>query len=596
MSGLAALASLGADISALDPAGAGPSPAPAAPASTAADRSAPGTGFDQLLASSQGDPPAPVASAGASDQPKTGPDSGKARADSAKARVDSAKARADSGKARQGPPPGVATSGTGAPAASHPASPSSPAPGQAPGALAAAGAQADRAVPAARSGSGFGRPAAAPAGGPSRPAPGAGPSGRSRLTSASPPAADGERAVAPRALPPEGPLHQAHKATAVAGEPGEAAPARTESGGRSFEAPRTAEPGPARAQRGPAPVGTTDAPRPAGPERAASLGAAPGAPATGGRVATDSSTPRPAGPEAGGGRDVAGAPAAAREADPAFTGFPSPALHEAHRPPAGAVDAPTARAEQPGGASATRSDPSSVLLAGGGPDKGLGAGSTPPAGARRLEPGSGEPAGQRLGQDTGPDVSSTLGGARSAVVATLSPAGTSGPAAAQSGTPASPSVPPPPGQPAGVAGQLLAVLGPLRTSPAGAKSLTLLLHPAELGEVRATLSVADGQVSVRLVASTADGAAALRAALPDLRSGLGSAAGPAVVVLSGAGSGAASPGPGSSGGWTGHPGPPPRPGSSAPPGPPAEGAVVAVVEPPGGAGTAGRHRILDVRA
>ena len=554
MSGLAALASLGADISALDPAGAGPSPAPAAPASTAADRSAPGTGFDQLLASSQGDAPAPLAVAGG--QPKAG--------------VDSGKARADRGKARQGPPPGVATSGTGAPAPSHPASPSSPAPGQAPGALAAAGAQADRAVPAARSGSG---------------------SVRSRLTSASPPAADGGRAVAPRALPPEEPPHQAHRATAVAGEPGGAAPARTEAGGRSFEAPRTAGPGPARAQRGPAPAGTTDAPRPAGPERAASRGAAPG-----GRVATDSSTPRPTGPEAGGGRDVAGAPAAAREADPASTGSPSPALHEAHRPPAGAVDAPTARAEQPGGASATRSDPSSVLLAGGGPDKGLGAGSTPPAGARRLEPGSGEPAGQRLGQDTGPDVSSTLGGARSAVVATLSPAGTSGPAAAQSGTPASPSVPPPPGQPAGVAGQLLAVLGPLRTSPAGAKSLTLLLHPAELGEVRATLSVADGQVSVRLVASTADGAAALRAALPDLRSGLGSAAGPAVVVLSGAGSGAASPGPGSSGGWTGHPGPPPRPGSSAPPGPQAEGAVVAVVEPPGGAGTASRHLILDVRA
>jgi flagellar hook-length control protein FliK len=51
--------------------------------------------------------------------------------------------------------------------------------------------------------------------------------------------------------------------------------------------------------------------------------------------------------------------------------------------------------------------------------------------------------------------------------------------------------------------------------------VTIVLHPAELGDVRATVTVNGDQTTVRLVATTAQGAAALKASLGDLQSGLG---------------------------------------------------------------------------
>lgn len=120
-----------------------------------------------------------------------------------------------------------------------------------------------------------------------------------------------------------------------------------------------------------------------------------------------------------------------------------------------------------------------------------------------------------------------------AATAVLSPA--SSPVA-----PASPAAPPTPpgGSPAslpGVASQLLSVIGPLRGSATGTQSLTVLLHPEQLGEVRATVSSGNGQLVVRLAASTADGTDALRSALPSLQSGLTGGGHHAVVLLADAG-------------------------------------------------------------
>jgi hypothetical protein len=77
-----------------------------------------------------------------------------------------------------------------------------------------------------------------------------------------------------------------------------------------------------------------------------------------------------------------------------------------------------------------------------------------------------------------------------------------------------------PSQLPGVASQLVSVLAPLRSAPSGTQSLTISLHPADLGSVQATVVLHDGMLTVRLVASTPAGAAALHASLPDLQHGL----------------------------------------------------------------------------
>jgi flagellar hook-length control protein FliK len=56
--------------------------------------------------------------------------------------------------------------------------------------------------------------------------------------------------------------------------------------------------------------------------------------------------------------------------------------------------------------------------------------------------------------------------------------------------------------------------------PTGTQTVTVMLHPEDLGDVRATLTVSNNEVTVRLVASTSEGANAIRSAMPDLQSGL----------------------------------------------------------------------------
>ncbi|MHB1599762.1 MAG: flagellar hook-length control protein FliK [Acidimicrobiales bacterium] len=142
----------------------------------------------------------------------------------------------------------------------------------------------------------------------------------------------------------------------------------------------------------------------------------------------------------------------------------------------------------------------------------------------------------------------------------------------------------------GVASQIVSVLAPLRATPAGTQSVTIALHPADLGTVQATLVLRDGTLTVRLVASTSAGTAALHAALPDLQSGL-TANGERSSVLLGD--------PGSQGGSQpqGHPG-----GSSSHASPASAGAQspASLVASPGPPGVSGHlsttHRLLDVRA
>ena len=90
----------------------------------------------------------------------------------------------------------------------------------------------------------------------------------------------------------------------------------------------------------------------------------------------------------------------------------------------------------------------------------------------------------------------------------------------------------------GVASQLLTVLTPLRTTAGGTQSITIALHPEGLGDVRATMAINDGQLVLRLSASTPEGSAALRAALPELHNGFDSAAqAPRIVLSDGSGGG-----------------------------------------------------------
>ncbi len=74
----------------------------------------------------------------------------------------------------------------------------------------------------------------------------------------------------------------------------------------------------------------------------------------------------------------------------------------------------------------------------------------------------------------------------------------------------------------GVAGQLVDVLSTPRQGADGSFMVTIALHPASLGAVRATVAASENRVSVQLVPSTAEGADALRLVLPDLRSALSS--------------------------------------------------------------------------
>lgn len=83
----------------------------------------------------------------------------------------------------------------------------------------------------------------------------------------------------------------------------------------------------------------------------------------------------------------------------------------------------------------------------------------------------------------------------------------------------------------GVASQLLNVIAPYRQAPNGSQSVTISLHPIELGEVHVAVTLVDGQTTVRLAAATPEGASAIRAALPNLETQLANSGQRAHVVF-----------------------------------------------------------------
>ena len=84
----------------------------------------------------------------------------------------------------------------------------------------------------------------------------------------------------------------------------------------------------------------------------------------------------------------------------------------------------------------------------------------------------------------------------------------------------------------GVAGQLVRVLSAPRQVADGGFTVTVALHPSSLGTVRATVVAGPDRVSVQLAPTTAEGADALRIALPDLKSALSSSGQQVQVTLS----------------------------------------------------------------
>lgn len=84
----------------------------------------------------------------------------------------------------------------------------------------------------------------------------------------------------------------------------------------------------------------------------------------------------------------------------------------------------------------------------------------------------------------------------------------------------------------GVAGQLVRVLSAPRQVADGGFTVTVALHPSSLGTVRATVVAGPDRVSVQLAPTTAEGADALRLALPDLKSALSSSGQQVQVTLS----------------------------------------------------------------
>lgn len=90
----------------------------------------------------------------------------------------------------------------------------------------------------------------------------------------------------------------------------------------------------------------------------------------------------------------------------------------------------------------------------------------------------------------------------------------------------------------GVAGQLVRVLSAPRPLADGSYEVTVALHPESLGTVQATVSASETQLTVRLVAATAEGSAALRQALPELHEALGAGGHRTSVTIGDTGSGA----------------------------------------------------------
>ena len=90
----------------------------------------------------------------------------------------------------------------------------------------------------------------------------------------------------------------------------------------------------------------------------------------------------------------------------------------------------------------------------------------------------------------------------------------------------------------GVASQLLTVVAAPRATPSGGQTVTVSLHPAELGDVRVSMTIADGQATVRLLAATPAGLEAIRSSLGELQSQLSSNGQQAQVSVEGGFAGA----------------------------------------------------------
>lgn len=155
-----------------------------------------------------------------------------------------------------------------------------------------------------------------------------------------------------------------------------------------------------------------------------------------------------------------------------------------------------------------------------------------------------------------------------------------------------------------MAGQLVRVLSAPRPLANGTYTVTVSLHPESLGTVQATVTASDARVSVQLVATTSDGALAIRQSLPELHEALAAGGQPATVTVSGGGSqgsgvggraGGTLPGPGqdpsSGNGGAGHHG-----GDRTPSQAPARPSLVPPdgVSVPRPAGPTGGGRLVDV--
>ena len=133
-----------------------------------------------------------------------------------------------------------------------------------------------------------------------------------------------------------------------------------------------------------------------------------------------------------------------------------------------------------------------------------------------------QPASSPVAQDAGPAMAQTPTGA--AAVRAPAPAAPAAPPASAGAT--QNDVP-------GVSSQLLTVLSPLRATADGRSTITIQLQPEGLGVVQATITQSPTQTLVHLVASTADGQAAIRSGLGDLRQGLSGGGHQADVLLTG---------------------------------------------------------------
>lgn len=85
----------------------------------------------------------------------------------------------------------------------------------------------------------------------------------------------------------------------------------------------------------------------------------------------------------------------------------------------------------------------------------------------------------------------------------------------------------------GVASQLVRTIAPLRQAPDGTQSVTISLHPADLGAVHVAMTLQDGHTLIRISAATSEGASAIRSSLQELETKLSEDGANTTVILEG---------------------------------------------------------------